>query len=587
MVATFAVSIGAYVWSQLDSRPPATRADWVQLTRFSDSAVHPALSPDGRLLAFIRGADTFTSRGQIYLKLLPSGEPVALTHDNLRKMSPVFSPDGARIAYTVSSEERTWDTWAVPTLHGEPYTWLRNASGLTWIGPSEILFSEIKKNQGVHMGIVTSAETRLSSRDLYLPSDPGGMAHRSFRSPDGRSILIVEMDAPGKWLSCRLAPFDGSSTGRPVGPRDARCTSAGWSPDGRWMYFSASVGDAFHIWRQRFPDGPVEQTTSGPTQEEGVAVAPDGRSLVTSVGFRQRSVWLHDRAGERQISGEGYAYAPLLSADGEKACYLITNSDSTVGTPGELWVVELRSGRAQRILPGQMVTSFDLSRDDRIAASVVESDGKTRVWLTSLDGRTTPRRVPTAEGEDPRFGTTDEIIFHASGGAPRPVFRVHEDGSGRQLLHLGGRTLGSVSPDGQWLSGVTGTSTSSLSAVGGTFTSPPTWAFSLSGAGPVRIFSGGFDTRLRWAPDGSRVYLSLRAGDGSAFANGRTYVLPFSRGSMLPQMPAQGFQSEAEVAAVPGVEVIPYGDVGPGSSPEIYVFSRENVSRNLYRIPLP
>jgi hypothetical protein len=56
---------------------------------------------------------------------------------------------------------------------------------------------------------------------------------------------------------------------------------------------------------------------------------------------------------------------------------------------------------------------------------------------------------------------------------------------------------------------------------------------------------------------------------------------------MLPQMPAQGFQSEAEVAAVPGVEVIPYGDVGPGSSPEIYVFSRENVSRNLYRIPLP
>ena len=38
-------------------RPP--EITYTQLTDFTDSAVSPALSPDGRMLAFIRGSDTF------------------------------------------------------------------------------------------------------------------------------------------------------------------------------------------------------------------------------------------------------------------------------------------------------------------------------------------------------------------------------------------------------------------------------------------------------------------------------------------------------------------------------------------------
>ena len=200
--AVLAIAVGAYLWSRLDRRPVANRSDWVQLTNL-DSVTQPALSPDGRMLAFIRGPSTFVSPGQLYVKLLPDGEPVALTNDTLPKMSPVFSPDGSRIAYTVN-DGNSWDTWEVPALRGEPRRWLRNASGLTWIGAGNLLFSEIKTGQ--HMAIVRSRESRAESRDLYLPPHQAGMAHRSYVSPDGTRALVVEMDEKGALASLPLAP---------------------------------------------------------------------------------------------------------------------------------------------------------------------------------------------------------------------------------------------------------------------------------------------------------------------------------------------------------------------------------------------
>ena len=53
------------------------------------------------------------------------------------------------------------------------------------------------------------------------------------------------------------------------------------------MYFSAGLAGNSHLWRQRFPSGDPEQITLGPTEELGVAVFPDGGSLVTSVGIDQ------------------------------------------------------------------------------------------------------------------------------------------------------------------------------------------------------------------------------------------------------------------------------------------------------------
>ena len=52
--AVLLAAAGAFWWLKRSPAAPA-RTDWVQITNFADSVSQPALSPDGRMLTFIRG----------------------------------------------------------------------------------------------------------------------------------------------------------------------------------------------------------------------------------------------------------------------------------------------------------------------------------------------------------------------------------------------------------------------------------------------------------------------------------------------------------------------------------------------------
>jgi eukaryotic-like serine/threonine-protein kinase len=568
-LAMFAIS--AALWLRSPTRL-SDRSQWVPLTKLPDPVSQPALSPDGRMLVFIRGDSTFFGPGQVYIKMLPDGQPVQLTHDSLDKMSPVFSPDGARIAYTAvgPGPQHTWDTWMVPTLGGEPQPWLRNASGLVWTDPQQVMFSEIRKSP--HMVIVVAKESRIGERDLYVPPQETGMAHRSYPSPDGKWVLLAEMDQDHVWVPCRLVPLDGTSLGRQVGPPKAACTFGAWSPDGRWMYFTSEAGGLYHIWRQRFPDGQPQKITAGLTEEEGIAMAPDGRSFVTAVALENVSVWVHDTSGERQISLEGNATEPEFTPDGRMLCYrIVTKAPSFFQfgrEAGEVWVANLESGRSSPLASGFQTLGYDISADGRqVVMEAEDREGKPRLWLTSFERQSPPRQVPSVEGRQPKFGLGGEIFFRGTDGF---VYRVRPDGTEmHRALQQPILLLRAVSPDGRWLMAWARPTDNGEAAV---------HAFPLGGGQPVLIRNR---IRWQWSPGGS--FLSLAV----PFAEGRTYIIPLPQGGTLPPIPSGGFRSEQDVASLPGARRIDALRAVPGPTPGVYAYYRSTTQRNLYRIPIP
>jgi len=570
-IVLIAAAFAIYLFRSQSSSIRMNPAEWTQITDFSDSVVSPALSPDGHILAFIRGNDPFFGEGQIYAKLLPDGEAVQLTHDAIPKMSPRFSPDGSRIYYTEVGN--SWEIWMVPVLGGEPRLMLANAEGLSWIGEHSILFSETKS--GLHMALETANEDRTGVRDIYVPPRERGMAHRSALSPDRKSVLLTEMDNGG-WLPCRLLPFDGSSVGQRVGPPGAECVDVAWSPDGEWMYFSANPGGRFHIWRQRYPAGELQQVTSGATEEEGIAIAPDGDSLITSVGTTQRVVILHDAQGERQISSESYAESASFSRDGKKVFYTVPER-APVGqavTGEHVFSVDLATGQGERVLAGVLITGYSTSPDGkRIVYSALDKNHHPHLWQADLDLHSSPQQFMSPSDEDaPQFGADGFIYFRAAEGGKNFLYRMKQDGSGRsKLLQQSINEVHGISPDGKWAvvfpplvrTGPLDFRTEIVPLAGGEpVTVCPTLCYSF------------------WTDRGNQFAVYLQQTNGY-----KTVLLPIPPGKVLPVLPKGGIESAKPESIGKGVRVIDgVAVLGPNAGE--YVSLRDSVHRNLYRIPL-
>ena len=561
------LAAGGGVWWYRAARPAAPASTtWQQMTFFTDSAVYPALSPDGRMLAFIRGADTFFGPGQIYVKLLPDGAPVALTHDATTKMTPAFSPDGSVIAYGTSIP---FDTWEVPVLGGEAHMSLPNASSLTWIdGGKRLLFSEIK--EGIHMIVVSTDLARGQGREVYVPTGERSMAHHAYLSPDGQSMLVVVMDSQANFTPCHVMPYEGAGPSQEVGPPKSVCTSGAWSPDGKWVYLTLYVNGKFHIWRQRFPGGQPEQVTSGPTEEEGIAMAADGKSLITSVGTQTGTVWIHDGNGERQISSEGDAGGATFSRDGKKLYYLMDNGQ----TQGyELWERDIASGSTERVLPGYSMHDYSVSADEKeLAFSRPDENGHSRIWVAPMNRRSSPQRISSTTIDDSATFLPDgDLLFRAIEGEYNFLGRMQADGTGRRKvspLHI--FDLINESPDGKW---------ALVQARGAGDENPASIiAVPIEGGEPVQVC-------LSFCVPGWTVRGDFMLMHFFVSTDQNTYVLRLRQPDALADLPTNG-ELNGEILKKAKPLLVIARTVDSAVSTSLYAYTVKTTRRNLYRIPL-
>jgi len=554
-------------------RHQAREIAYTQLTDFTDSAVAPALSPDGRMLAFIRGSNSFLSSDQIYVKLLPNGEARRVTDDKRPKYGPAFSPDGSQIAYTVL-EGSGFSTYQVSALGGEPELLQKNAAGLVWLNPQRLLFSEAPS--GIHLGVVTTTTTRGDKREIYSPAHERGMAHYSFPSPDQRWAIVVEMTGTGEWGPCRLVALEGQNLSRTVGPPGA-CTSAGWSPDGNWMYFTVDVQGRSHIWRQHFPEGEPEQLTFGPTDEDGIAVDPDGRSLITSLGEQESAIWIHDANGERSLSSEGevvWSPSPVFTPDASVIYYLLKRSENS---GAELWRTTVDSARSEPVFPGIFMTFFDISPDaNQVVYTTVAPDGSSELWEAAIDRHSPATKVNISGALWPHFGSHGQILFQHTEGSANYLEQVNPDGTHRsKVIPYPITDLQNVSPAHRWATvGVTRTSEGN---------SPAVLEVSLDGGSPIRICESY--CQPKWSTDGKLLFIPVE--EPTRTSPGRSLAIPMGPGETMPDIPRDGIPPGAEPSVVRGAQSVGRAELVPGRDLNDYAWVNNTAHRNLYRISLP
>jgi Tol biopolymer transport system component len=467
-------------------------------------------------------------------------------------------------------------TWVVPVIGGqEPRRLLTNAMGMNWISDKNILFSYMT-GKGVTMALATSSESRSDERTVYV--EDGIMNHDSRLSPDRKNLLMNAMEADGTWEKCRLAPFDFNSKAKRVGPEG--CYGIAWSPDGAWMYFSADTGNGSHIWRQRFPDGTPQQITSGTTEEEGVDVAPDNRSFVTSIGTFQDTIWLHDSHGDRQITSESFSFAPTFSADGKKLYYIVRTAGGLLSSFGGLWVTDLESGKRQRLLPEFQMWAYNISPGgNRVVFAAEKGTGNQGVWLASLDGSSPPRQFTSNPGLSASFGANGDVFYASIENGSGALYHVKEDGSDlRKLIPQSVYMLNSLSPDGKYLA-------VSLPAGGTETGSGATVVYSADGTNPITVCicgnrAGDAPSPVSWSTDGKTFYISLVGGQ-------KVYAVPLRPGQILPSLPTGGIRSPEDIGKLPGAQLLPAPGEFPSPIPSLYAFPKFTSQRNIYRVPVP
>jgi serine/threonine protein kinase len=201
------------------------------VTNFSGVQSHPALSPDGRSVAFVSNRD---GHYNIYVGLLNGANPVKLTDDPNLKKTPCWSPDGNEIAYARLNDSGIWDIWKVPALGGTSRRLILNASDPAWSRDGRWLTYRTSSTGAIWISDAlgqNGRELTPAQNELFGNSGPRF-------SPDGRKIVYAA-SLGGPTGELEIVDVDSGKVRR-LTHDAALVLSPAWSADGQSIYFSSS-----------------------------------------------------------------------------------------------------------------------------------------------------------------------------------------------------------------------------------------------------------------------------------------------------------------------------------------------------------
>jgi Tol biopolymer transport system component len=279
-------------------------------TRVRD--VYPALSPDGKSVAFSRMGGADTNR-DLFTVPLAGGQPRRLTHRNRYISGLCFTPGGGEVLFQSSFQDYT-GLFRVP-VSGDggreppPVAGVGGNShypvfaGPGWKGPPRLVYSTMAQRRSlVRLDFMPGGLGLGTPRTLVEPPEAAAAVLDPSVSPDGRLIAYARS------LSGQTGIWIVSSDGGPA----RHLTSYGgdwlgpvaWSPDGRSLTFHAEPGGRGALYTIPVDGGPVTPVATAGGGSH-VSYSPDGRCIYffAATGGKR---------GHFRIPSSGGPYGPEL-----------------------------------------------------------------------------------------------------------------------------------------------------------------------------------------------------------------------------------------------------------------------------------
>jgi Tol biopolymer transport system component/DNA-binding winged helix-turn-helix (wHTH) protein len=271
LAGTLLAGIAFLVFALRRPHPPGMH--FRAVTNFSGVQSHPALSPDGRSVAFVSNRD---GDYNIYVGLLNGANPVKITDNSYLKSTPCWSPDGTEIAYARLNDSGIWDIWRVPALGGTSRRFVLNASDPAWSRDGRWLAYRKSSTGAIWISDAAGQNGRELARaqnGLFGNSGPRF-------SPNGREVAYA-ISLGGPTGELEIVDIESGKVRR-LTHDAALVLSPAWSADGQSIYFASSRGGTPNIWKIAERGGEPQQITTGQGDDVQLDISADGKRIVFS-----------------------------------------------------------------------------------------------------------------------------------------------------------------------------------------------------------------------------------------------------------------------------------------------------------------
>jgi tricorn protease len=434
----------------------------------------PAISPDGREIAFVSGGDIWTVAAT-------GGEAHLLVTHPATESRPLYSPDGTKLAF-VSTRTGAGNIYVLTLATGE-------LARLTYSDRPDVLDGWSRDGKWIYF---TSAVNDVAGQgDIFRVSSGGGtpleVSHERYLgefesapSPDGQTIALManglsfaqwwrnghaHIDETEVWLK----PVAESGKYQMLLKADAKHSWPMWSADGKTIFCMSDATGAENIWA--VPVAAPESAKELTHFKEGRLLWPSiGDGGKTIVFERNFTIWKMDTAtgkAERMpIALRGVPASPgvthvsetnfstlALSPDGKKIAVI---------AHGEVFAASAKDGgEAQRLTHTPTAESEPAWSADsmklvyRSEAGSGEGSGHN---LVMYDFETGKESVLTQAGNDdsnPQWAPDGKSVAYVRNDKELHVVGVPtKDAAAADRVVVSGQLPGSAvtwSPDGQWI----------------------------------------------------------------------------------------------------------------------------------------